>query len=61
MREMTKRYLWVVEVWCPGWEPQEGAARHSREEARKIASRFRHISAADRFRVVRYVPARKSR
>lgn len=56
-----KRKLWVVEVWCPGWEPQEGLAYYNREAARKRTQEVRRISPGDRFRVVRYVPARTTR
>ena len=50
--------LWVVEIWCPGWEPEEGWSFYNRAAARDQARQARTVSPYDRFRVARYEPWR---
>lgn len=53
-----KRVLWVVEMLCHGgWQPTVGIAI-SREDGRLALRKWKSNNPCDKFRLVKYVPAK---
>jgi hypothetical protein len=56
---MMKRYIWIVEIDQGVWVPTSGSG-FTREQGQYVLSQWRQCNPNDRFRLVKYVPAKSN-